>query len=410
MANDGTLDGVTLDGTLDMSAQFGDQVVNVMGGLTLDTDLYLSGGNVNFDDGSTVAVGPLVHAATIHLNGDYATLENFSSQTVTIGRGITISGEGPDSPIDGPIDNLGTITQNGAGEIFASGLVNDGSIQVSNGGAVNLDSDVLNAYATIITPVSWSNNADGTITATQGVTLNLYGDWTNQGTITVDSSSTVSLGSPAGEWPAVASNVWTNSGTLSVAPAAAVDLGDDFTSDEFENHFQQLGVHLDLSQHTVTLIGTIDNSPADNPVTGGNLALNHSTGPLYLDGAIIDQGTITTRGSDDLVVTNNDTDYYFGNPQNGGVTLSGVTLDGTLDMSEPNAVVNVMNGLTLDTDLNVSGAGASLQFDDGGTVSVGPHITSATIHLSGDDAGLSNDSYYYYAARNDRGAESHDLG
>ena len=38
-----------------------------MGGLTLDTDLYLSGGNLNFDDGSTVAVGPLVQSATIHL-------------------------------------------------------------------------------------------------------------------------------------------------------------------------------------------------------------------------------------------------------------------------------------------------------------------------------------------------------
>ena len=119
----------------------------------------------------------------------------------------------------------------------------------------------------------------------------------------MDSSSTVSLGSPAGELLAVASNIWTNSGTLSIAPGATVNLGDYFTTDEFENHFQQLGVNLDLSQYTVTLIGTIDNSPADNPVTGGTLALNHSTGPLYLDGAMIDQGTITTRGSDDLVVT-----------------------------------------------------------------------------------------------------------
>ena len=47
---------------------------DVMGGLTLDTDLYLSGDRATllFLDGSTVAVGPLVQNATIHLSGDSA--------------------------------------------------------------------------------------------------------------------------------------------------------------------------------------------------------------------------------------------------------------------------------------------------------------------------------------------------
>ncbi len=408
LANNGTLDGVTLDGNMDMSASYANVVV--VNGLTLDTDLTLSGygATLQFNDGGTVLAGPLVTNATIHLSGPYPILLNNSfSQTVTVGRGITISGEGPFSQVGGgPIDNLGTIEQSVAGQIVASVVVNDGSIQASNGGAVNayvvvndgsiqasnggsvtVDDDEFSSNGS---PLPWSNSAGGTITATQGATLNLYGDWTNQGTITVDSSSTVSLGSPAGEYAPVAGNIWTNSATLSIAPGAAVELGDDFTTDEFENHFQELGVNLDLSKYTVTVIGTIDNSPTDNPVTGGTLALDHSTGPVYLDGAFIDQGTITTRGSDDLVVTNTDNDFYD------GVTLSGVTLDGTLDMSEPNAALFVMNGLTLDTDLNVSGAGASLQFNDGSTVSVGPLVTRATIHLSGDDAGLSNDSDYYY--------------
>ncbi|MGO9923910.1 MAG: hypothetical protein ACLQIB_55585, partial [Isosphaeraceae bacterium] len=356
-AEGGTLEGVTLDGTLFFAFYPG--IVVITGGLTLDTDVYLDGGSLEFEDGSTLAAGPLVPSATIYLEGgDLGGGYLLPGQTVTLARSIIINSDESGGGIGGPIDNLGTIEQNGPGQLDLSGVVNHGTIQASNGGSVTLDSD-------------WSNNADGTITATQGATLNLYGTWTNQGTITVDSSSTVSLGSYVA-----------NSGTLSIAPGAAVYLGGYFTTDEFEDHFQQLGVQLDLSSYTVTLIGTIDNSPADNPVTGGTLALNHSTGPLYLDGAFIDQGTITTRGSDDLVVSN--------------VTLSGVTLDGTLDMSEPNASVAVINGLTLDTDLNLSGAGASLQFNDGSTVSVGTLVTSATIHLSGDDAGVSNNNYYSY--------------
>lgn len=187
IAAGGTLDGVTLDGTLDMSSGG----VGVMGGLTLNTDLYVSDYGLYFLDGSTVAVGPLVTSATIHLSGDNAHLYNtYPSQTVTIGRGITIAGENPNSYIGGPIDNLGTIEQNGPGLLVLTGVVNDGSIQASNGGDV-----VLDEYSTYTSmPVPWSNNADGTITATQGGEVDLYNEWTNHGTITVDSSSTVSLG------------------------------------------------------------------------------------------------------------------------------------------------------------------------------------------------------------------------
>ena len=395
-ANDGVLDGVTLDGTLDMSGQY--PYVNVVGGLTLNTDLYVSGSyaSLYFDDGSTVAAGPLVKSATIHLSGDGAGLYNYSSGTVTVGPGINISGENPTSEIYGPIDNLGTIEQNGAGVLtVANGLVNDGSIQASDGGVVSLESEGL-YLNTPATDVPWSNNADGTITATQGATLNLYDNWTNQGTITVDSSSTVSLGTDVAGFAPFASAaryIWTNSGTLSIAPGATVNLGDYFTTDEFENHFQQLGVNLKLDSYMVNLIGTIDNSAADNPITGGTLALNQSTGPLYLAGGIIDQGTITTRDTDDLVATNTSyTDdyhfyYAFGATPIGGGTLSGVTLDGTLDMSGTNAVVTVINALTLDRDLNISGAGASLQFNDGtGSTLAG----GATVHLSGTGAGLFN--------------------
>jgi hypothetical protein len=377
--NDGTLDGVTLDGTLSDPNY---SAVNIIGGLTLDTDLYV--GELFFLDGSTVAVGPLVKSATIYLNGYNGGLINESSQTVTLGQGIAVSctTQNTETTIyamnGGLFDNFGTVEQNGPGDLYLIGVNNDGSVQASNGGIVGIDNEwtnYFNLYPPFPTPIPWSNNADGTFTATQGATLELAGVWTNQGTISVDSSSTVFLGSYVGEYAPVASNTWTNLGTISIAPGATVDLGGYFTTDEFEDHF---GGQLDLSQYTVTLIGILDNSPADNPVTGGILTLDRSTGPLSLAG-VIDEGTITTWGRDDLA--------------NNYGTLSGVTLDGTLDMSEPGAALYVMNGLTLDTDLNLSGAGASLNFLDGSTVAVGPGVTSATIRLSGDGAGISNDSY-----------------
>jgi hypothetical protein len=147
-----------------------------MGGLTLDTDLYISGAGaqLEFGDGTTLALGSLVKSATIHLSGDDTALYNYSGQTVTVGRSITISGESDYRTVAGPINNLGTIEQNGAGQLTVeNGLVNDGSIQASNGGGVTLESEELygNPPATF---VPWTNNADGTITAANGATLNLY--------------------------------------------------------------------------------------------------------------------------------------------------------------------------------------------------------------------------------------------
>ena len=178
----GTLDGVTLNGTLDMSAD--GAYVAVVGGLTLNTDLYLSGSNADlqFNDGSTVATGPLDNGATIHLIGFYsllynntsgnAVLNNDPTQTVTIGRDVTISGESDTSGIFGSFDNRGTIEQYTAGQLMVNELVNDGSVQAGQGGDIALDNLATvseNSFGFFFFPSqAWSNNADGTITATQG--------------------------------------------------------------------------------------------------------------------------------------------------------------------------------------------------------------------------------------------------
>ncbi len=312
----GTLDGVILDGTLDMSQ--GNDYVAVADGLTLNTDLYLSGwgATLQFDDASTVAAGSLVQGATIHLSGPYATLYNNTSsnavlnndpsQTVTIGRNVTISGESYIDGLFGPVHNLGSIT----GSFLVEELANDGSVD-AGGGTLTLDAAAVSVRTfgfSFWAGKPWSNNADGTITAGQdgglflfgqwtnngrvdgnlynvggawtnngtitatGSSLGLGGTWTNNGTITADAASTVTLGDYAGNVSGP-SYTWKNNGVLSISAATALNLGDYFTTDEYESGFQDRGVHLNLSQYTVSLIGTIDNNPADNPITGGTLSL-----------------------------------------------------------------------------------------------------------------------------------------
>ena len=148
---------------------------------------------------------------------------------------------------------------------------------------------------------------------------------------------------------------------------------------------------LDLSENTVYLIGTLDNTPADNPSSGGVLTLTpgvtSSTGSWYLAGGRIYEGTIDATAAP-LVATASEyqyVDYNEGYVGVGGGTLYGVTLDGTLDMSEEFASVIVADGLTLDNDLNVSGEYARLYVDVSlsQAVGVGALVNNATIHLSG---------------------------
>ena len=111
---------MTLDGTLDMSEP--NAALSVMNGLTLDTDLNLSGAgaSLNFVDGSTLAG----HARTVRPERRRRQHQQQRHlQTMIIGQGITISGDNANSSISGPIDNLGTIEQNGAGQM----TVNDWS-------------------------------------------------------------------------------------------------------------------------------------------------------------------------------------------------------------------------------------------------------------------------------------------
>ena len=92
--------------------------------------------------------------------------------------------------------------------------------------------------------------------------------------------------------------------------------------------------------------------------TGATIDLDEATGNLTLDGGTLQGGTVNTSGGAKLVVTG----LYFGGLNN---NLDGVTLNGNLDLTNPNTVLFVEHGLTLNGTAAVDGI---LEFDGSQTL------------------------------------------
>jgi PKD domain/MBG domain len=393
----GVLDGVTLDGTVNMSVAGADGnysfsgltivnnlVLNSILDLNNGSTLYfvhavnsgpfgqtLSGsGSIVFQTGGTIDINNSVDSSTDAYGYDPAGFP------LVIGPGITIVGPGSGAPgtINGPIDNQGTIEETAGGTL-----------------AINFD-EYIPVYESLYPLVSWTNDTTGVIQVTSG-TLEIGGAWTNKGTIAAADGTNIYLGDNWDFWDGFfgydyfgTNDAWVNNGTITTN-SANVYLGGWLSYNPGTDNLATL----DLSENTVYLIGTLDNSPADNPSSGGVLTLTpgvtSSTGSWYLDGGRIYEGTIDATAAS-LIATATEFQYVddeVGEVLDGGGTLYGVTLDGTLDMSGEIVSVIIADGLTLDNDLNVSGLGAKLYVDvsHSQAVGVGALVGSATIHLSG---------------------------
>ncbi len=169
----GTLYGVTLDGTLDMSAETASVII--ADGLTLDNDLNVSGLGaqlyVDVSLSQAVGVGALVGGATIHLSGYGAQIRSTndislppSRSIATFDPTITISGEASVNYIGfGDLDNQGTIEDNTSGSVlyvdydaFVNwsggnfGTLTGGTWEISNGGILALQGENITTNAATI--------------------------------------------------------------------------------------------------------------------------------------------------------------------------------------------------------------------------------------------------------------------
>ncbi len=303
----GTLDGVILDGTLDLNAY--PDSVTITDGLTLNgaIDLGPTGSSngwsfLNFQGAQTLSGTGSIVFGNYSGNEINTASSGGDSGTLTIGPNITIQGYngtigGNNGGTQTPLVLEGTINSNSSGGIIAvygTNWINSGTIEATAASAVFLRG------------TNWTNS--GTIEATHGGSAYVFDTWTDDGVISADSSSVIYL-----------------EGTFSVDSGAS---------------FAGAG--------NIDLLGTLDN-------TGGTLTLDDSALTFALYGGTIDGGIVQTTSVTALFATDN----------NG--TLDGVTIDGTLDLNAYQDTVTVTDGLTLNGTINLGpvsspGGWATLNF------------------------------------------------
>jgi hypothetical protein len=248
---------------------------------------------------------------------------------------------------------------------------------VTNAGMVN---------ATGVRLWLWNVTNSGTISGNSGDTIIFQDTFANTGTIKVDGTSNLYLGSPAqsdpNSPPALADGspyAWNPAaGTLQVADGATVAIGGLLTTDQYMALSSLPNVHLHPAQDTFVFDGWLDNQPADNPVTHGVLALTSATGPFNVSGAFISGGAITGSGTGALDA--------IGFPGPLGLyrtVIDSVTNNGTIAVSGGLLLLegNVVNNSTLANSSGNIGA-----FFLGG----GSFINNATVSVaSGNDSFVS---------------------
>jgi hypothetical protein len=285
----GTLSGVTVNGTLDLTG-FQYTRATVTGGLTVNGTADLGNGSGNSGLLSFSGTQTLGGTGNVVFGPSFQnSLQIFSGSagsTLTIGPGLTVHG------------HSGQIRH---GDLYS--FLNQGTVRAeAAGGTIDIEG------------VNWANA--GSLQATAG-TLSLGGNWTSCGTVTVtNAGTTLELGTPLS--PPGESN-WCSSGTITCTDAT-VNLNGNFTR-------AGLGTFTSTGG-SVRLRGYLDNR-------GGTLNLDDNTGAWRLDGGTITGGTVNENGSPRLL------------PGLVPGYLSGVTLDGDLDLSGVSTSVYVTGGLTL---------------------------------------------------------------
>jgi hypothetical protein len=182
------LQDVTLASTLTVAAA-GGPTIDVLGaGLTLQGgSISLGGGNGGMVFSGSQTLGG---TGTVNFNnsafGNAGIIDSGAGNTLTIGAGVTIDGSfGYIDTGTAALDNQGTIDADStdSGQILTvngTNWVNDGTIEGSNGG-------------TIVMEGSWTNNADGQMDPNGG-TVKFTGAWSNNGTINVSNGGILDLG------------------------------------------------------------------------------------------------------------------------------------------------------------------------------------------------------------------------
>jgi hypothetical protein len=365
--NNNTLDGVTINSDLDLTAA--ETSVTVLDGITLNGTARIGGpqgSGINFSGTQTLGgSGTLQFLDTNQSSQNY--LNIYYGTTLTIASGITVSGSF-DSNYNTSLVNQGTIRADGSNVInfYLNTFSNQGTIAATNGGQLSIRGYTGNLGAVSLSDANSSLTVDGnnyvvdsSFNLTSGETLALHGTWTTAPGVTLSASNaTLGLGTPGDS-----SRVWT-SGTITASSNSTVDLGGASNS---------LNA-LNLSGSTLNLLSTFTTGQvsgflgSNNSLTIGSggtlnntnstLTLNASTGSLTLSHGTLRGGTVNASGGARVIVSGNNS------------TLDGVTLNSDLDLTAPGTSATVIDGLTLNGTAQIGGPqGATFAFSGTQTLS-----------------------------------------
>ncbi|MEI9924494.1 MAG: DUF4347 domain-containing protein [Bradyrhizobium sp.] len=287
-------------------------------GVTLNGDLTISGSGAGLFVG-----GGLTLNGTIHLTGSSAHVSSLTNQT--FGGNGTVSFEGTSGGIRLlTIEGTSTLTLDTTFKVvggygsLGDWWSNNGTRTLINNGLIS--ANVAGQTLTILPSGSFTNNA--TMEAVGGGVLTLTNNWSNAGTLHVDSNA-----------------------------ASTVNFGGTFATNAIGTMNRAGGI--------VNLAGTVTN-------TGATLLLNATTGSWNFAGGTINGGTVTfADGATLLLATSNVS----------GTFTNGVTLNGDLTISGSGAGLFVGGGLTLNGTIHLTGSSAhvsslaSQTFGGNGTVS-----------------------------------------
>ena len=318
----GTLSGVTYDGTLDLSGSGAS--VNLASCTVVNNAAGTGAGTINdTGQGSSLSFDntQTFNNATINLGN--ASSYSYLSENDSTGAGTVLT-LGSNATIDESGDAV-IETGNGSGD----GIVNQGAIKQSG----------TSSYLQINGNGSLTNS--GTITAASLSGALIIDDTTfaNSGTLAISNGDEV-----------VIEATLSNTGSITLAGGASLVLDTTFTLAGLGNVTNSGGA--------IYIEGTLDNA-------GSTLNGSSGLGQAVLYGGTVQGGTATPSG---LILSG-----YGG-------TLSGVTYDGTLDLS--NACVHLADGTVVN---NAEGDGAGTINDNCGTLIFDNTQTfnNATINLAG---------------------------
>ena len=350
----------SLSVTAKAPVNLGNGTLQIAGTLASNGSFTIAGGtlrNATVPAGTTItAVNSSNTLSGVTLDGTLDMGSVFAPK-MTVTSGLTLNGTillgGANGSDVGTLTAQGTQAWSGTGSILFGGS-DTTDLDISSGATLTLGAGLtLHGQSGEITGTFINQgtiNADlagRTAGSTADEDLTLIGTgWINQGTLQVDNGATLNT-----------AGTWSNTGKMNVQAGATLNLGGSFTTAGLGIFAPAPAGSFSRTGGTVNVTGTLDN-------TGSTLALDSRTGGWNVFGGTIIGGTITTSGGNVLTAVNSSN------------TLSGVTLDGTLDMGSVFAPkMNVTSGLTLNGTILLGGANGS---DVGALTAEGTQAWSGT--------------------------------